>query len=149
MKSIKIYFSADFNMVPGIRSMIARTAFTFGFSERECYQVETIIDEICNNAIEYGSTRQEAEILLEYRIEQEHIEITVKDEGRKEFSLETILKRSEQLIEKEVNNPEFMERRGRGLYIVKKLSDSLDINVGQEGTTVKVVKRKSQEAEGK
>lgn len=148
MKRIKIDFPADFNMVPGIRSMIARIAYTFGFSERECYQIETIVDEICNNAIEHGSARPEAEITLEYRVEQDHIEITVKDEGGKEFNPETIISHNEQLVENEIKNREFLERRGRGLFIVKKLSNSLDISVGKEGTIVKVLKKKGPPTEG-
>lgn len=142
MKNIRLYFPADLNIVPGIRSMIARTAFTYGFSERECYQVETIVDEICNNAIEHGCSRPGAEIALEYKVEQDHVEITVKDEGGKEFNPEIVMQRNESLAENESRSLEFLERRGRGLYIVKRLSNSLDISVGKEGTIVKVLKKK-------
>jgi len=46
-------------------------------------------------------------------------------------------------MEEEKSNLSIIERRGRGLIIVKKLSDQLQIDVGKNGTIVKVVKRKS------
>jgi anti-sigma regulatory factor (Ser/Thr protein kinase) len=145
MKNIRLYFPADLNIVPGIRSMIARIALTFGFSERECYQVETIVDEICNNAIEHGCSRPGAEIALEYKVEQDHLEIIVKDEGGKEFNPETVMQRNELLAGNENKSLEFLERRGHGLFIVKRLANSLDISVGKEGTIVRVIKKKEPE----
>ncbi|MBI5555339.1 MAG: ATP-binding protein [Elusimicrobia bacterium] len=145
MRNIRLYFPADLKIVPGIRNMIARTALTFGFSERECYQVETIVDEICNNAIEHGCSRPDAEITLEYKIEPDYLEITVKDEGGKEFNPETVRQRNELLAGNGSKSLEFLEKRGHGLFIVKRLSNSLDISVGQEGTIVRVIKKKEPE----
>lgn len=143
MNTIKISFPANFQVVPGIRSLISRIASAFGFEEKEAYQIETIVDELCNNAIEHGSAGNQAAIELECEFDKQKIAVTVKDSGGKElFNPEQILKQQFQLLEKEKDNLALFERRGRGLVIVKKLSDELDITVGEKGTHVKVVKKR-------
>lgn len=143
MNSIKVVFPANFHVVPGIRSLISRIAFTFGFAEKESYQIETIVDELCNNAIEHGSSTATESIELECEFDKEHIAVTVKDKGGKKiFDPERVLQEQMQLMESEKSNLALFERRGRGLVIVKKLSDELDIKVGENGTQVKVIKKK-------
>lgn len=143
MNTIKVSFPANFQVVPGIRSLVARIAFTFGFEEKESYQIETIVDELCNNAIEHGSADNQAVIELECEFDKEKIAVMVKDSGGKAlFNPEQILTEQFQLLEKEKSNISLFERRGRGLVIVKKLSDELDITVGEKGTQVKVVKKR-------
>lgn len=148
MNSIKVVFPANFHVVPGIRSLISRIAFTFGFEEKESYQIETIVDELCNNAIEHGSVTDTESIELDCEFDKAHIAVTIKDKGgKKDFNPEKVLQEQMQLLESEKNNMSLFERRGRGLVIVKKLSDELDIKVGEDGTQVKVIKKKFGESQ--
>lgn len=142
MDTVKIVFPADFCFVPGIRMLVERTVLSFGFSERESYQIQTIVDEICNNAIEHGSKSREALVSLECQFNSNDFAVIVKDTGGKEFEPDKVIEVNQQLIEAEQDNLSIIERRGRGLIIVKKLSDELKIDVSKNGTEVKVVKKR-------
>lgn len=142
MESIKINIPPNLNFVPGVRTLVARTSFIYGFSERESYQIETIVDEICNNAIEHGSKSKEDVVTIECCFDQEKVEVSVTDNGNKKFEPDKIIASNLKLMEEEQKDINIFERRGRGLVIVKKLSDNLDINVGEKGTEVRVIKKR-------
>ncbi|MCM8790051.1 MAG: ATP-binding protein, partial [Candidatus Omnitrophica bacterium] len=67
MKEIKMELPADYNFVPGIRNCLTHFAYNFGFNDREAYHIQTIVDEICNNAIEHGSKGKNAKIFITCR----------------------------------------------------------------------------------
>lgn len=142
MNTVKIAFPADFCFVSGVRMLVERTVLSFGFSEREAYQIQTIVDEICNNAIEHGSKSREALVSLECQFDHNDFKAIVRDTGGKDFEPDKVIEVNQQLIESEQDNLDIIQRRGRGLVIVKKLSDELRIDVGKNGTIVEVVKKK-------
>ena len=143
MKTMKMEVPADLRFVPGVRNGIARMACNFGFNDCEAYQIETIVDEICNNAIEYGSKNKEAVIKIECKFDKEKIEMIVKDSGNNKFNVEETFNRNIELMKQEQDEDSVLLRRGRGLIIVKNLADKLNIRVGSKGTTVKIVKKKT------
>lgn len=147
MNTVKIAFPADFCFVPGVRMLVERTVLSFGFSERESYQIQTIVDEICNNAIEHGSKSSDTLVSLECQFDDNDFKVIVSDTGGKEFEPEKIMNINQKLMAEEQINLSIIERRGRGLIIVKKLSDQLQIDVGENGTVVKVMKKKSHKQE--
>lgn len=144
MEWLKMEISPNFSFVPGIRSCISRTAYNFGFDDREAYHIEIVIDEICNNAIEYGSKKRNGKIKLECKFTKNEMEFILKDYGGKEFNVDDALSKNFNLLKDEVTKGEMdTPRRGRGLIIVKKLVDRLDIKTGKNGTQVRFIKRKA------
>jgi len=148
---IKITMSAYFGFVPGIRTGIGRVAVNFGFNDKEVYEIETVIDEICNNAIEHGSKGKDNTVSLVCKFDKRFIEISIKDSGSPEFNVEEIIKEGQRLMEEEAQKPILDTiRRKRGLMIVKKYVDTMDIKSNADGTVVSMVKRsrKSNEERG-
>lgn len=142
MPNIDVVMPVNFKYVPGVRTLVAKASMSFGFDDQEAYQIETIVDELCNNAIEHGSSGEAQWVQICCTIEKDNIEIVVIDSGPKEiFDLEKSITRGFQLLEEEKKEPRICERRGRGLVIVKKLSDHLDIDLTGQGTIIKVIKK--------
>ena len=140
MEKIIIKIPANFNFVPGLRVCIARIAFNFGFDEHEGYQIETIVDELCNNAIEHGSKGEEEVVTLECVFSEGQLELNVKDTGNKKFNVEEVFSISKRRVEQGWK-PEELNQRGRGLIIVKKFIDGLDIRVTDKGTIITIIKK--------
>jgi anti-sigma regulatory factor (Ser/Thr protein kinase) len=134
--------SAYFGFVPGIRTGIGRVAVNFGFNDKEVYEIETVIDEICNNAIEHGSKGNNSTVSLDIKFDKRFIEISVKDSGSPQFNVEEVLKEGERLMAEEAKKPILDTiRRKRGLMIVKKYVDKMDIKTSSDGTVVSMVKK--------
>lgn len=71
------------------------------------------------------------------------MDLTVKDSGGKKFNVEKIFEKNFNLLQKEIKEGMFTEaRRGRGLIIVKKLVDKLDIKTSERGTIAKIIKKR-------
>ena len=142
MQKIKMIIPSDFNFVPGVRSCIARTASNFGFDDRETYHIETIIDEICNNAVEYGGRWRNSKIILIGKFKTGEMELTVRDSDGRKFDVEKVFKRNIQLLKEKTSKDALGQKaRGRGLIIVQKLVDKLEIKASAKGTTVRIVKK--------
>jgi anti-sigma regulatory factor (Ser/Thr protein kinase) len=134
--------SAYFGFVPGIRTGIGRVAVNFGFNDKEVYEIETVIDEICNNAIEHGSKGKNNAVSLVCKFDKRYIEISIKDSGSPDFNVEEIIKEGQRLMEEEAQKPILDTiRRKRGLMIVKKYVDTMDIKSNADGTVVNMMKR--------
>jgi anti-sigma regulatory factor (Ser/Thr protein kinase) len=114
---------------------------TTDFSEQWAYRFQSVVDELCNNAIEHGSKPgEEIKIIFVYNPENS-IEITVEDSGtgehpKKASELKTII---DNLVQK---NIPLATIRGRGLSkIVHEWTDELEIiDKPEGGLKVKVKK---------
>jgi len=142
MTELKMAIPSEFNFVPGVRTCIARIASNFGFDDRETYHIETVIDEICNNAVEYGARGRGSKIILAAKFKTGEMDLTVRDSGRKKFNVEKVFKHNIQLLQERVSK-DVLEQptRGRGLIIVQKLVDKLEIKPSWSGTIVRIIKK--------
>ena len=111
------------------------------FSEKWAFRFQSIVDELCNNAIEYGSTPGNNIVISFYSIPKESIQIEVEDTG----TGTTHLKAADlsKIVEERRNDPHINRSiRGRGLpKIVAEWTDTLeftDIETG--GIKVRVKK---------
>ncbi len=100
------------------------------------------MDEVCNNAIEHGNKKGAPSdaVKLLCNLETGKLELTVIDRGGEGFNLEKALRQNKQLMERKAieDNP---NKRGRGLIIVQRFVDTLDVDTNEGGTTVRMVKR--------
>lgn len=145
MDWLNMELSPNLAFVAGIRTGISRIAYNFGFNEREAYHIEMVVDELCSNAIEYGSKKKlGGKVRLECKFFKNRLEFTVRDYGGKKFDVEEILERGDRLTRSKPNAGCLPEAtRGRGLSIVRKLVDRFDIKTGKSGTLVMIVKKRT------
>ena len=142
MQEITFEMPAYMGFVPGVRTAMSRIAGTIGFNDKEMYEIETVTDEICTNAIEHGSKGKDNHITVECKFDKKYMEIIVKDSGSSKFNVEKVFKEGQRLMEEEAAKPILDTiRRQRGLMIVKSYVDALDITSHPHGTIVKMVKR--------
>ena len=99
---------------------------------------EIAITEIFNNAVEYGSQSPRDTVTVTCELLPDRMILKVKDCGKREVNFPSLLKRAERV--KPVDD---LEQRGRGLFLIKRLSDELVIDSDPEtGTEVTVTKLK-------
>lgn len=143
MQQITFSIPAHLGFIPGIRTALGRISYNFGFNDKDAYEIETVIDEICNNAIMHGSAREDEHITVECGFDTKVIEITVTDSGSSEFNVKEVLNNSKKLMEDDTERKltALIEQGGGlGLIIVQKYVDKVEITSHPDGTAVKLVK---------
>ncbi len=139
-EKICLIFPSQLKYVPPVRQMISRLARQKGYSNRDSFRIETIVDEVCNNAVEHGLRQSGAEVTITTAIDREKIEIQVinTSDQTKAHALKELSKSL--CVQKKSAN----ERRGRGLKLIKMLSNDFKIEHSEGGTSVHVTKLKEE-----
>ena len=138
---IKLSFPARLNIVPAVRSFVSRVMIHKGYSDRDSFRIETIVDEICNNAVEYGSQGAKDNIALRLRVDWEKVELdaeNISDPKKKEL-LMSHMRNLQQNLPLDGD-----DKRGRGLALVKMLASELVADITDTGTTIHVTKLKEE-----
>jgi anti-sigma regulatory factor (Ser/Thr protein kinase)/anti-anti-sigma regulatory factor len=136
-EKLQLTFPPELQFVPPVRQMVSRISRQKGYTPRDSFRIETIVDEVCNNAVEHGSLALKKNIDITIIIDREKIELEVvnaSDPGKMEH-----LKELSKSVSK-TPDPKAGEKRGRGLALIKMLSNNLDINFSGDGTSVHVTK---------
>ncbi len=136
-EKVWLSFPPHLQFVPPVRQMVSRIARQKGYSQRDSFRIETIVDEVCNNAVEHGSEKMAKNVDLNVQINREKIELEVINASDPD-KLEALRAVSASLPK--APNANLGERRGRGLALIKMLSNHLDINFSGDGTSVHVTK---------
>jgi anti-sigma regulatory factor (Ser/Thr protein kinase) len=123
----KISFPADYKNIPPIRDLSYHVAKMLGFSEKNAEHIRSVIDELGNNAIEYGS-QPTSEVILEIFADENAMRIACHDQGLgNKLKAEDIKKTLQEELPQNAT-------RGRGLrMIVKAFTDTFDITDRLEG----------------
>jgi anti-sigma regulatory factor (Ser/Thr protein kinase)/anti-anti-sigma regulatory factor len=134
---VQLSFPPYLIFVPPIRSLVSRIAKQKGNSNRDSFRIETIVDEVCNNAIEHGLKEKNKAIDLKIKIDPKKIEIDVTSisDPAKMSSLKALLQSDDHITDKRTG-----DKRGRGLSLIKMLSNELTVNFNESGTSVHVKK---------
>jgi len=137
-EKINLKFPPFLKIVPPIRQLVSRIAKQKGYGNRDSFRIETIVDEICNNAIEHGRNQVGELIDLSITIDPDKIEIDVTNisDPVKLETLTTLLVPDNGSDKK--NKADL--KRGRGLTLIKMLSDELSVDSTEQGTSVHVKK---------
>ena len=129
--------SAVFYIEP-IRVFIGNLAQNLGFSRKRVADIQLVIDEICSNAIHYGSVDATVGIKLRIRIDTHSLEILVRDTGSPHTAEKSWLTH-ERLSEIEASRSPISES-GHGIFIAKSLADTHEMHPNSAGgTDVRVV----------
>jgi anti-anti-sigma factor len=138
-EKIKVSFPPKIGLVPAIRRFISAIMTQKGYCGRDTFRIETIVDELCNNAVEYGSKDESDNITLRLRIDWERIELDAQNvsDPAKRAQLQAFMSN----VSCEVPH-EGDFKRGRGLALVKMLSSDFSADDTENGTIVHVTKIK-------
>lgn len=140
---IKIELPTNAYFMSGIRdftlSMIKNMT---DFSEQWAFRFQSVVDELCNNAIEHGSNTDDKIFVTFITKPDQEIEIIVEDNGTgpKKQNASTIKELMEANKKKELSE---LGIRGRGLaYIVEQWTDELKIEDRPNGgLKISVIKK--------
>lgn len=112
----------DRSSLPGVRGLVAREAATAGMAPRRAHDVVLAVDELATNSVRHGGGGGR---LLVWR-EAGSLVCEVRDAGRLDDPL--VGRR----------RPAHDDERGRGLWMVQRLAQLVQIRSGPGGTTVRV-----------
>jgi len=102
-----------------------------GVSEETTFDIKLCVEEAVRNAIVHGNhSRKDKTVKIAYSIEGGRITIEVEDEG-KGFDHTT--------LPDPTDTNYIMRNSGRGVYLIKKLMDSVDFN--EAGNRITMVKK--------
>ncbi len=136
-EKLHVSFPPYLKIVPPLRQLVSRVARLKGYGNRDSFRIETIVDEICNNAVEHGKPGPDETVDLGVMVDPDKIEIDVSNtsDPDKLASLTALLV-PENANEKA--KPDL--KRGRGLALIKMLTDELSVDCSGKGTSVHVKK---------
>jgi serine/threonine-protein kinase RsbW len=143
MQQITFSIPSHLGFIPGVRTALGRISYNFGFNDKDAYEIETVIDEICNNAIMHGSREKDDHITIECKFDTKIIEIMVKDSGTSAYDVDEILENSKKIMEADTVrnlNTIINHKVELGLIIVQQYVDKLEIKTQPDGTVVKLTK---------
>ncbi len=138
-QTLTLCFPSDLGYIPAMRKFVADVLTAHNFSSRYIYRSEIIVDEVCHNAVMYGSKSIEAEIVLIMHLTEDTVEFFVQDEGGSA--------RDVQQLKSAVEKPRLETMSpgdGKiGLEIVKMFAEELDFAVGEDNlTSVRIVRKR-------
>jgi anti-sigma regulatory factor (Ser/Thr protein kinase) len=132
---IAVSFPGELEYIPLVRKLISDVLQVLHFSAKFTFRSEFITDELCNNAVTYGSGTDRSLVDLICEAYNDRVEFTVKDRGG---SSENI-KRLRQAIEAEPTG------QGGGLELVRMLADTVECTVNEKNLTQIHVVRKRED----
>ncbi len=135
-EQVSINFPSELSFVPPIRALIRRITKQKRYSNKDAFRIETIVDEICNNAVEHGSREEGKEIGVKVNIDRDKIELAISNKTDPD-KLDALKKMSKYLSKPKTA---LQEKRGHGLTLVKLLTNDFKIDNSQSGTCVSVTK---------
>jgi anti-sigma regulatory factor (Ser/Thr protein kinase) len=132
---VAISFSANMQYVRPVRHFIHALCKLAEYGDEESEEIQLVATEILNNCIEHGSTGPDDEIDVNLVITPTQFRFDVLDPGKggEQFPAKA-LKRAEQM-------PDIEEPRGRGLFLIKRFMDSLDISWDPDRGTRTIVSK--------
>ncbi len=117
---------ADLARLKEARDFAERAAIAFGLPSDACYQVKLALSEAVTNAIQHGSSSPEDPVRIVVTGEPGALAFEVVDTGR---FVPRVARRGD------------MPESGRGLEFMRLLMDEVDLDPGERGTRLRLVKR--------
>lgn len=140
---ITITLPTNAYFLSGIRDFtLTMTKNMTGFSEQWAYRFQSVVDELCNNAIEHGSAKGKEVVITFISDPDKSFEVIIEDTGTgaNKYSakqMEELLKERQVVV-----NSQYMGLRGRGLpKIVAEWTDELTFE-DREGGGLRVHAKK-------
>jgi anti-sigma regulatory factor (Ser/Thr protein kinase) len=142
----KIKIPSDADYIPPVRKFISEMLQVQRFSPKFSFRAEVIVDEICFNAVMYGSRSIDAAIDLICSVYSDRVEFQINDEGgnlENVEQLKRIINQSDECLEK--NFELVKSSKGLGLEIVRMLSAKVNLKIRKDNiTSIHVVKKREE-----
>jgi anti-anti-sigma factor len=127
MIRVRLNIPADNKFLEQVRGFVRQLLEGLKFPEEDIQEIELAIDEIIANIIEHGyGLNQDKSIVLIMHLYEEKCKITIKDKG----NIFDLSKADEIDLPRHITQG---KGRGLGVYLVKKVMDSLRYHVDEEG----------------
>ncbi len=139
---IVIEFPSDYKFLNIVDLVTAEVLQNLCFGHKQSNEVGISVIEACTNAIEHGNKQSaEENVRIEYCCNGDRLVIDVCDKGGG-FDFKNYLEH--------IPDPANIDRlRGRGIYIMKNMMDSLEFEmVPGQGMRVRLVKRLPKDGDG-
>ena len=143
---VEVNFPADIEYIPALRRLVSEIANINKFTPRYAYRAEIIVDEICNNAVKFGSPQLDSRVKLKCMLHKDRMELVIVDQGGNKDDLERLRRVIE--MDAEPGAAGAYQMRGRGLEIVRTLSNAVDMKVTADGVTEVHVVKVREDSEG-
>jgi serine/threonine-protein kinase RsbW len=113
-----------------------------GFDDDTTAQVSMSVIEAGTNAIQHGHKRDATKSIdVEFRLHPDLLEVVVNDQGAG-FDVGA--------VNGDVTSPEHLfDARGRGIFIMRSCMDSVEFGFSGHGTQVRLIKKRSPQAENR
>jgi serine/threonine-protein kinase RsbW len=125
---IEIKLPNNVAFICALRAFIKSLARRLEFHPTRVEDIELVVDELCNNAMEHGS-EPDSQVTVIISVKDSALDILVRDEGKGESSSHFL--RSLREIRRRRLSPH--SERGYGIYIVEMLSDHFCFSLNQFG----------------
>jgi anti-sigma regulatory factor (Ser/Thr protein kinase) len=143
----KVKIPSDVDYIPPIRKFIAEILQIKSFNSKFSFRSEVIVDEICYNAVMYGSQSMDATVDLVCTVYSDRVEFQINDQGGNAENvrrLKSAMAKRDVDFEKEVEY--FKSNKGLGLEIVRMLSAEVELKIGKDNvTSIRVVRKREEE----
>ena len=129
-QQIRIVLPNDIALICAVRNFIRTLATRLGFHPSRVDDIELVVDELCNNAMEHGSDPHSS-ISLIITLRDHVLDILVRDEGKGGEGGRWLSRIDS--IRRRRNSP--LSERGHGIYLVEILADHLVFCENEMGGT--------------
>ena len=134
---IRLKIPSNYIYVSPIRTFIKQLVRRFEFPQMRIEDIELAVDEICNNAIEHGSCGINSDILIVLTLNDDCLEILVRDKGKDEEAASWLQSGRLEEVERQMSPK---GERGHGIFLARMLSDGIEMKPNAHGgTDVRVV----------
>jgi anti-sigma regulatory factor (Ser/Thr protein kinase) len=144
--TFKIKLPADADYVAPVRKFVADILQVQQFSPKFSFRSEVIVDEICYNAVLYGSQSIDATVDLICSIYSDRVEFQINDQGGNKENmkrLKDVIENKDERFEKEVQH--YKSSKGLGLEIVRMLSEKVNLKINKNNvTSIHVIRRREE-----
>jgi anti-sigma regulatory factor (Ser/Thr protein kinase) len=132
---IEVSFPGELEYIPLVRKMVSDILQVLHFSTKFTFRSEFIVDELCNNAVTYGSGIDRSMVEIHCDTYDDRVEFTVKDRGG---SSENIRRLRQAIAEEPLG-------KGGGLELVRMLAEKVEFTIDEKNLTQIHVVRKRED----
>jgi anti-sigma regulatory factor (Ser/Thr protein kinase) len=140
--TVTIKFPGDLEYIPAVRKFVSELLQVNRFDSKSTFRSEIIIDEICNNAVNYGCRSADPRVEVTCMLYADRIEFLVKDSGGSPENLNRL--RSAGMADERGVTQILKGQKppnGLGLEIVRLLSEKVELDVDDNNMiSVRVVR---------
>jgi anti-sigma regulatory factor (Ser/Thr protein kinase) len=141
--TFKVKIPSDQDYIPPVRKFIAELIQIQHFNPKFSFRSEIIVDEICHNAVLYGSRTLDATIDLTCCIYSDRVEFQINDQGGNQENMEQLKKVIDNKDEQNEKLQQSRPGKGLGLEIVRMLSAEVNLKIDKNNmTSIQVIRRR-------